>query len=291
VLTLTTLEQWRDFATTQRTAGARIGLIPTMGALHDGHSALIRAAVENGDVALVTSFVNPLQFTNGADLAAYPMTPDDDAARAARDGAAALVTPSVAAMWPNYPNETPTVVHVRGVSERFEGEHRPGHFDGVATVVTKLFSITGPCRAYFGEKDYQQVAVVRQLVRDLGLDVTIVVVPTVRDDHGLALSSRNRRLSPAGLEQAQSLSAGLRTAAVLAKLGRPASVLRGAMRELMEAAGVVVSYAEVVDPDTLLPFTDDARGAARALVAGEVEGVRLIDNFALEIGAAHAAGH
>jgi len=288
VKTLTTIAQWRSFCDEERRAGHRVGLVPTMGALHDGHAALIRAAVANGDVAVVTSFINPLQFSDARDLMNYPITTEEDEVLAAAAGASVLVTPSIAEMWPDFPNETFTSVRVAHVSEVLEGLGRPGHFDGVATVVAKLFAITGPCHAYFGEKDFQQLAVVRRLVRDMEWPVVLHPVATVRDTDGLALSSRNRRLSVEGRRRALALSAALTGAA---SSTRPPSERRTAMAEVMRAAEVEVAYADIVHPVTLQPVPDDFRGEARALVAGVVEGVRLIDNAALTVGGTHAVSH
>ncbi len=280
MLKIADLEEWRGYANDLRAKGATIGLVPTMGALHDGHVALMREARRRGDVVLVTIFVNPRQFDDPADLARYPRTPERDLAVALENGVDCLVEPTIAAMWPDYPAPTPTTVDVGELGRRFEGADRPGHFDGVASVVAKLFAITGPARAYFGEKDFQQLAVVRQVVRDLGFGVEVVGCPIVRDRDGLALSSRNQLLSDDGHRRALGLSRALARAAERAE---PASALRAAMREEMVAAGVEVAYAEVVEPATLLPARDDQTGARRALVAGWVEGVRLLDNAPVTI--------
>jgi len=287
---LTSIAAWRAFAEEQRHLGRHVGLVPTMGALHEGHATLIRRAHSAGDVVIVTSFVNPLQFNSLDDLRLYPATPDADQVLAREAGAAVLVTPSVEEMWPALGDVSPTVVHVPGVSDRFEGADRPGHFDGVASVVSKLFAITGPCRAYFGEKDFQQLTIVRQLVRDLGFDVSVVGVPTVRDVDGLALSSRNRRLSAAGRQRALGLHEALTVAKRRAVTLAP-SALRQEMVTVMQHAGVEVAYADIVDDRTLLPVGDDVTGPARALVAGVVEGVRLIDNEQLWFGGRDAAGN
>jgi pantoate--beta-alanine ligase len=288
VKTLNTIAQWRNFCDEQRRAGHRVGLIPTMGALHDGHAALIRAAVANDDVAVVTSFINPLQFSDARDLMEYPITTEEDEVIATAAGASALVLPSMAEMWPDFPNETSTSVHVAHLGDVLEGLGRPGHFDGVATVVAKLFAISGPCNAYFGEKDFQQVAVVQRLVRDMAWPVVLHRVATVRDADGLALSSRNRRLSADGRRRALSLSAALTTAA---SSTLTPSHRRAAMAEALQAAAVDVSYADIVDPATLLPVKDDFVGEARALVAGVVDGVRLIDNAPVALGGSHAVSH
>ena len=272
---LTGVEQWRRLADEQRAAGRRIGLVATMGALHRGHESLVAAARANGDYVLLTIFVNPRQFDRPDDLRAYPRTPEHDRALAADMGVDALVEPTLDEMWPAYPDATATTVSVRGVGDALEGAGRPGHFDGVASVVAKLAVITGPCRAYFGEKDFQQLAVVRRLLFDLGFDVTVVGCPIVRDSDGLAISSRNVRLDPRARTRALSLHEALDRAA---SIEGPAESMRSVMRDVMAAASVEVAYAEVVDPLTLERTGDDETGPRRALVAGVVDGVRLIDN-------------
>ena len=274
------IEEWRRLAEDQRLAGRRVGLVPTMGALHAGHRSLVAAARANGDFVIMTIFVNPRQFNDPADLRAYPRAPESDRALAESFGVDALVEPTMAEMWPSYPEPTPTTVSVAGLGDVLEGAGRPGHFDGVASVVAKLAIVTGPSRAYFGEKDFQQLAVVRRMVLDLGLDVEVVGCAIVRDEDGLALSSRNVRLDAQARARALSLSRAL---ALAAEHGGPASALREVMRATMVAAEVVVGYADVVDPVTLEPLGDDATGRARALVAGVVDGVRLIDNREIEL--------
>jgi pantoate--beta-alanine ligase len=276
---LSDIAAWRIYATQQRSLGRRISLVPTMGALHAGHASLFRLAQESGDVVIATIFVNPRQFNVDADLRAYPRTPEDDTLVAKENGVDCLVEPTLASMWPDYPQPTPTTVSVRGIGDVLEGVDRTGHFDGVASVVAKLFAVTGPCRAYFGEKDFQQLAVVRQMVRDLALDVAIIGCPIVRDDTGLAISSRNVQLSPDGRRQALALS---RAVASVSQPDTPDNHRRR-MREELEAAGVDVAYAEVVDPVTFVPCQDGDVGERRALVAGIVEGVRLIDNTAVTL--------
>ena len=278
------IEQWRRLAQDQRDAGRRVGLVPTMGALHRGHQSLVEAARANGDYVIMTIFVNPRQFNDPNDLRAYPRTPEADRDLAESIGVDALVEPTMAEMWPAYPDPTPTTVSVAGLGDVLEGAGRPGHFDGVASVVTKLAIVTGPSRIYFGEKDFQQLAVVRRMVLDLGLDVEVVGCPIVRDDDGLALSSRNVRLDELARSRALALNRALTFAS---ELDGPASAMRAVMRATMEAADVVVAYAEVVDPTTLQPLDDGATGRARALVAGVVDGVRLIDNRAVELRRGH----
>jgi pantoate--beta-alanine ligase len=246
-----------------------------MGALHAGHSSLVRAAVEAGDAVVMSIFVNPRQFEDVGDLSSYPSTPEEDATVAEASGVDLLVRPSLQQMWPRYPEPTPTTVRVSGVSEPFEGEARPGHFDGVASVVAKLLTVTGPCRLYMGEKDFQQVAVVRQFVEDLGFAVDVRACPTVRDEDGLALSSRNRRLSAPGRVRALALSRVLQN---LARDEWTPGAVRQRLRSVLSEADLPIEYADVVRPDTLEPWPDGSEGVGRILVAVRVDGVRLIDN-------------
>jgi pantoate--beta-alanine ligase len=246
-----------------------------MGALHEGHGSLVRRAVADGAVPIVTIFVNPRQFNDAKDLAAYPRDEAADLANCQAWGAAAVVTPSVHEMWPTTPAATATTVSVVGVTELFEGAGRPGHFDGVASVVTKLFAITGPARAYFGEKDFQQLAMVRRLNDDLSLGMTIVGCPIVRDEDGLALSSRNVRLDHEGRRVALGFSRALRE---VATTPQTADVARAVVRATLESGGIEVAYAEVVEPLSLVPISNEYAGTARVLLAGVVQGVRLIDN-------------
>ena len=280
MLELSDVEDWRSFASDQRAKGLRVGLVPTMGALHEGHESLFRAAKATSDVVLATIFVNPRQFDDASDLEQYPRTPESDRDLALGSGVDCLISPTLEAMWPDYPRATPTTVTLGHLAEVFEGEGRPGHFDGVASVVAKLFVITGPCRAYFGEKDFQQLAVIRQMVRDLAFDVEVVGQPIVRADDGPALSSRNALLTPEGRRQALGLSRALRA---VADEVRSADEQRATLREVLEVSGVEVAYAEVVDPSTLKPSRENETGERRALVAGFVEGIRLIDNGPVEV--------
>lgn len=257
-----------------RSAGRSVALVPTMGAFHTGHEALMRAAAESSDVVVVSLFVNPTQFDRPDDLAAYPRVEDEDAAVAARAGAEILFSPGVADM---YPDGFATTVSVSGVSEPLEGAHRPGHFAGVATVVAKLLNIVGPDVAWFGAKDAQQLLVVRRLVADLDLPVRIAALDTVREPDGLAMSSRNRRLSPADRKRARALPEALSAArrAVVAGERDPASIRQAAL----EAAGsrVDFEYLAVVDPATLAPAVR-IDGAVLIAAAAVVGPVRLIDN-------------
>jgi pantoate--beta-alanine ligase len=251
-----------------------------MGALHEGHVALFRAAKSRGDVVLATIFVNPRQFHDADDLKRYPRTPEHDLAVAIESGVDCLIEPTLEAMWPDYPDPTLTTVSVNALSDLLEGTGRPGHFDGVASVVAKLLAITGPSRAYFGEKDYQQLCVIRRMARDLAFGVDVVGCPIVRDDDGLALSSRNVQLTSEGRQRALSISRALARAS---EQVASASELRASMRATLAETQLEVAYAEVVDPVTLAPSGDDETGERRALVAAIVEGVRLIDNGPVKI--------
>ena len=272
--TVHTVTDLRSALAPARAQGHRIGLVPTMGALHDGHLSLVRAARADCDVVVVSVFVNPTQFDDQADLTAYPRDEARDAALAAGAGADLLFVPSVEEM---YPHGFATTVQVRGVSEPLEGEQRGvAHFDGVATVVTKLLLAASPDVAWFGQKDAQQVAVVRRLVADLGLPVAIEAAPTVRESDGLAMSSRNVRIAPDERRRALALKAGLDVAAEAATGGDPrAAEQLGA--QWMRLLRVEPDYLALVDPDTFVPATDLSRPSV-AVVAARVGDVRLIDN-------------
>ena len=241
-----------------RGAGRTVGLVPTMGALHDGHTSLVARARAQCDVVAVSIFVNPLQFGDSEDIAHYPRTLERDLLVCEASGADVVFVPSVREMYPSWPAEPSTTVSVRGVSDAWEGAARPGHFDGVATVVAKLFTIAGPCRAYFGLKDFQQLAVVRRMALELSLPVEVVGCPIVREGDGLALSSRNVRLSAAERQAATVLSRALaagRTA--LGKGERSGAALRQAMRAVAAAEPLVaLDYAVAVDADSLEEVVD-----------------------------------
>lgn len=284
---ITSLTQWRERAAQLRASGATIGLTMTMGALHAGHVSLFERARDECDVSLATVFVNPLQFNDPADFEAYGADLADDLAVAQRAGVSAVLAPPTAEMWPRWPSPS-TTVHVAGIAETLEGADRPGHFDGVAAAVVKLLVLTGPCVAYFGEKDYQQLCVVRQVVGDLALPTTIVGCPIVREDDGVALSSRNARLSQQGRLAARALHRALRAGGDAVQDGETVAVAAAAMRRVAtEEPGVLLAYAAVVDPDTLGALTEAAPGArVRLLIAATVDGVRLLDNLAAEVGPA-----
>lgn len=253
-----------------------VRFVPTMGALHDGHSALIRAARAGGGFVLVSIFVNPTQFGPNEDFARYPRTPDTDAAVAAAAGADAIWSPPVDTV---YPGGESTRVTVGALGTCWEGAFRPGHFDGVATVVAKLLVATTADVLYLGEKDFQQTLVLRRLVRDLLLDTEVIVVPTVREADGLALSSRNRYLSAEERQAATAIPRALRAAAALAARGeRDATAVRAVLHDTLGAEPRLrVQYAEVVDPETLTP-TSAIAAPARAIVAVFAGSTRLIDN-------------
>jgi pantoate--beta-alanine ligase len=256
-----------------------IGLVPTMGALHDGHLSLIRAARERCDVVVVSLFVNPSQFDDPADLAAYPRDEARDAELAEAAGADLLFAPPADAV---YPPGFATTVRVAGLTERLEGEHRgTAHFDAVTTVVTKLLNMVGPQVAYFGQKDAQQALVVRRLVADLDLPVRIEVGPTVRELDGLALSSRNAHLHGPDRERALALRRALEAAEAAVAAGeRDAAAVERAARDAMAAFAVEPEYLALVDPDTLAPVTT-LNGETLLAVAARVGPTRLIDNTLL----------
>jgi pantoate--beta-alanine ligase len=275
-----TIRELRVALKPARRHGSTVGFVPTMGALHEGHLALIRQAADESDVVAVSVFVNPTQFDEASDLDAYPRTLERDAALAAEAGADLLFAPSAAEM---YPAGYATTVRVDGaLTETLEGAHRGrGHFDGVTTVVAKLLTIVAPDAAYFGQKDAQQALVVRRMAADLNLPVRIAVCPTVRDADGLALSSRNVRLSPADRTRALALSRGLRAAADLLSHGeRDAEALAAAAGAPLRDAGIEPEYLALVDPATLSPV-DTVDGEALMAVAARVGDVRLIDNVVL----------
>jgi len=262
-----------------RATGRRIVLVPTMGALHDGHLTLIRAARRvPGAVVVVSIFVNPLQFGAGEDLDAYPRTLDDDLDALRAEGVEIAFTPTADDM---YPHGTRTTVVPGQLGAELEGASRPTHFAGVLTVVLKLFNTVRPDRAYFGEKDYQQLTLIRQMVADLDLGVEVQGVPIVRESDGLAMSSRNRYLDPVQREQAGALSAALLAGMYSAAQGASAA-LDAARAVLDEVPALEVDYLELRDP-ALGPAP--AEGPARLLVAARLGHTRLLDNIAVDVGA------
>ena len=275
-----TIAATREACDRARAGGSTVGFVPTMGAFHEGHRSLMRRAKDEHDVTVVSIFVNPLQFGDARDLETYPRDEESDLGAAERAGVDLVFAPSVDEMYPR--GEPEVTVDPGPLGERFEGASRPGHFRGVATVVAKLFATVGACSAYFGEKDAQQLAVIRRLVRDLSMPVEVRCCPVVRDPDGLALSSRNRLLSPEQREAATCLFLALSEAAELARGGeRDAGKLVAAMaREIGATPHARIDYVAVVDEDTFEELPAIAR-SARALVAARFGGVRLIDTLLL----------
>jgi pantoate--beta-alanine ligase len=274
---LTTVAAMRAACRAVRQRGQTLGFVPTMGALHAGHLALIKTASAQCDVVAASIFVNPKQFGPNEDFAKYPRSFEQDCALLEAEGAELVFAPPVEEI---YQPGASTMVEVEGVSDRLDGVSRPGHFRGVATVVAKLFHIVAPDRAFFGQKDAAQVAVLRRMVRDLNFDLELVVCPTVREADGLAMSSRNRYLSPPERAQALVLSralnamlaayqAGERTAARLLEIGREVIAMEPQVR---------IDYLTIVDPDTLLPLEFVSAGVMAA-IAAHVGATRLIDNM------------
>ncbi len=280
MITVRTVADLRATLAPARREGRCIGLVPTMGAFHEGHLSLMRAARERcalDGVVVVSLFVNPTQFGETADLAAYPRDEGRDARLAQAEGVDVLFAPPLEEM---YPDGFATTVHVADVTDTLEGAHRPGHFDGVATVVAKLLSMAQPDVAYFGRKDAQQAAVVRRLVRDLDLPVEIDVRPIVREPDGLALSSRNVRLDAEERERALSLSRALRAVEEAAAGGASLDEALAAGRE--QLAGVELEYLAAVDPETFAAV-NDLQGESLVAVAARVGAVRLIDNTTVRV--------
>ncbi|NKN32297.1 pantoate--beta-alanine ligase [Marichromatium bheemlicum] len=259
-----------------RAAGERIALVPTMGNLHQGHLALVRAAAERADRVVVSIFVNPLQFSPNEDLDAYPRTPEADREKLAAGGCDLLFAPAVATIYP-HGQAGQTRVEVPGISEQFCGASRPGHFVGVATIVCKLFNMVQPDVAVFGEKDFQQVLVIRRMVEDLSIPVEIHGVETVREPDGLARSSRNAYLSSAERARAPALNRVLEDAAAGVRTGRPLAELEQAARQALEAEGFVPEYFKVCRAaDLAAPGGGDADLVI--LAAARLGRARLIDN-------------
>ena len=269
-------EQWKA-------EGQTIGLVPTMGALHEGHLSLVQEARTRCDRVIVSIFVNPTQFNNPADLASYPRTEEADIALL--QGVDTVFIPTAEAM---YPAGFSTLVQVSGLSDGLEGAHRPGHFNGMATVVTKLFGLSRADMAFFGEKDWQQLQIVRRLVQDLNLPLEIVPCPTLREADGLALSSRNRRLSPRARQIAPRLHAIMQDVAASIRHGESIdTALQNGLRQLEETGFGPVDYLACCNARTLQPVSDEEhrdKGSAkdlRLLAAAALDSVRLIDNIVI----------
>lgn len=277
--TCTTIEDMRAACRGARRQGRRLGLVPTMGALHEGHLSLVRAANARCDLVAVSIFVNPAQFGPNEDLAKYPRTLERDCDLLAKENVDLIFAPSVEQM---YPNDAVTWVTVEELSNRLDGRSRPGHFRGVTTVVSKLFHIVEPDVAFFGQKDAAQVAIVRRMVRDLDIPVEIVACPTVREPDGLAMSSRNAYLNPEQRHQALVLHRSLMRVKKLAEEGErnAAKLMAAAYHQFASDPSVRIDYFEIVNPDRLDPVEDVSKGALVA-VAAYIGTTRLIDNILL----------
>ena len=271
-----TVAELRALARGWRAKGDTVGVVPTMGALHDGHLSLARRARQECQRVITTIFVNPKQFNNPEDLKKYPRSEEADAALLATVPVDAIFAPPVEEV---YPEGFITTVSMQGVAQPLEGYMRPGHFDGVATVVTKLFGMTLADRGYFGQKDWQQLQVVLRLVRDLNIPVQVVGCETIREGDGLAMSSRNVRLTPEGRKRAPVLYAAITRAADDIRAGHADRMAIREAAETMRNAGFErVEYIELRDAETLMP-SDDPRRPRRMLAAAWLDGVRLIDNI------------
>jgi pantoate--beta-alanine ligase len=264
----------------RRANGGTVGLVPTMGALHEGHDALIRRAREDRDLVVVSIFVNPLQFVRGEDFDRYPRDEAADLARADRLGADVVWAPPVDEMYP--PGVAVAEPDPGPLGETFEGASRPGHFAGVLKAVHRLLEVTGPCTAYFGEKDAQQLVLVRRMVAELGVPAEVVACPTVREPDGLACSSRNAYLSAEERAQAGCLFLGLSEAAALARAGERAApaLVATLAREVGATPLARLEYAAIVDDETFVPV-EAVEAPSRAIVAARFSGARLIDNLLL----------
>jgi pantoate--beta-alanine ligase len=278
--TIRTVAELRESLTPARRTGRTVGLVPTMGALHEGHLSLMRTARQQCDVVVVSLFVNPAQFNEAADLARYPRDEAGDSLLTAETGADYLFAPGAEEI---YPEGFSTTVTIAALTERLEGEQRGrSHFDGVTTIVAKLFNIVAPDRAYFGQKDAQQAAVIKRMVRDLAIPIGIVVCPTVREPDGLAMSSRNALLSPAERIRATALHRSLQAAerAICEGERDPVAVTAAGERELR---AVDPEYFELVDPETFAPIRGRIEGDVLAVVAARVGTTRLIDNHTIAV--------
>jgi pantoate--beta-alanine ligase len=278
VTVVSTIGELRRRLDAERADGRRVALVPTMGALHDGHLALVRRARELADVVVVSIFVNPLQFGPNEDLERYPRTLEADVTALGEN--VVVFAPTAAEMYPHA--EPQTRVTAGPVAELFEGATRPGHFDGMLTIVAKLLNVVQPSIAVFGQKDAQQVYLVKRMIADLNLPLELAVVDTVREQDGLALSSRNRYLGADDKRAALVLSAALEAAAASASHGADLARVAGRNR-VAEEPRAELDYFELVDPATFLPVAADFTGEATAIIAARIGSTRLIDNRAVEI--------
>ena len=273
-----TAEELRSFVTEERKQGHRIAFVPTMGALHEGHLSLVRHALKENDCCIVSVFVNPTQFNNPRDLETYPRTLDADSHLLASIGTTALFAPEVETI---YPEPDTRVFHVGAVAEVMEGKYRPGHFNGVMQVVSRLFDLVQPDCAYFGEKDFQQIAVLRAMAREIKSPVEIIACPIVREEDGLARSSRNTLLSEEGRAQAPNIYRILSESRTWSKEFSPKAVIKRATQLLDAIPTLRVEYFEIVDADTLQPITRwEDSPKPHGCITVYCGDVRLIDNIA-----------
>lgn len=278
--TITALDALRTRVDGWKREGLRVGFVPTMGNLHAGHHSLVRLAREHADRVVASVFVNPTQFGPDEDFDRYPRTPEDDAAGLQAAGCDVVWMPSVQTMYP-FGADNAVRMRVPGVTDVLEGERRPGHFDGVATVVSRLFNQVQPDVAAFGRKDYQQLAVIRYLVRDLAFPIQLLAGDTVREADGLAMSSRNRYLSEAEREQATQIHRSLLAMRDSLLAGEQAAQVEATAMQRLEAAGFAVEYAVLRTPELAQPSDDG--GARVLLIAARLGNTRLIDNLEFEM--------
>jgi pantoate--beta-alanine ligase len=288
MLTITSAAEMTALSREARRAGKRLGFVPTMGALHQGHLSLVRTARAQSDLVVASIFVNPKQFGPNEDFAKYPRSLESDSSKLSGEKTDCLFQPSLEEM---YPSGATAWVTVEGITDKLDGRSRPGHFRGVTTVVAKLFNIVQPDLAFFGQKDAAQAAVVRKMVRDLNFDVEVIVCPIIREPDGLAMSSRNVYLSATERRQATILYRALMRVQMRADQGESdsARLAAAAQHVMSEEPSVRLDYLEIVDPDTLDAVTKTSGGALVA-VAAYVGNTRLIDNIVLH-GKGHRTGH
>lgn len=264
-----------------RASGKSIGFVPTMGALHEGHAALVRRARAENDLVVASIFVNPTQFNNASDLAHYPRTPEADTALLESCGCDLLFMPVAEEMYPSGLNEAAPALHLGSLATVMEAAHRPGHFEGVTLIVKKLFEAVGSCNAYFGEKDFQQLAVIRHMVKELALPVHVIGCPIVREADGLAMSSRNVRLTSEERAVAPLISHTLFNAKVLWPSLSAEALKESVVAAIEQEPLLRLEYIEIADRDTLLPVQPDQKDNAVACIAVHLGAVRLIDNILL----------
>lgn len=264
-----------------RASGKSIGFVPTMGALHEGHAALVRRARAENDLVVASIFVNPTQFNNASDLAHYPRTPEADTALLESCGCDLLFMPVAEEMYPSGLNEAAPALHLGSLATVMEAAHRPGHFEGVTLIVKKLFEAVGSCNAYFGEKDFQQLAVIRHMVKELALPVNVIGCPIVREADGLAMSSRNVRLTSEERTVAPLISHTLFNAKVLWPSLSAEALKESVVAAIEQEPLLRLEYIEIADRDTLLPVQPDQKDNAVACIAVHLGAVRLIDNILL----------